>query len=42
MTHKQRECQMFYLFNKNEVLIRRFEREEKDYANKFTNNRPKI
>tara|TARA_B110000285_G_C14936503_1_gene519878 strand:+ start:576 stop:842 length:267 start_codon:yes stop_codon:yes gene_type:complete len=32
---------MFYLFNQHEVLIRRFEREEKDYASKFKVDRTK-
>ena len=42
MTHKQRECQMFYLFNQNEVLIRRYEREEKEYATRFKVDQAKI
>ena len=31
---------MFYRFNVNDVLIKRYEREEKEYATKFKVDRP--
>jgi hypothetical protein len=33
---------MFHKFNQNRTLIRKYEREEKEYMTKFTVERPKI
>ena len=42
MTQSQKQCEMFHEFNQNRTLIRKYEREEKEYMTKFTMERPKI